>query len=109
MRRSALLTVVLPGIVIAGVLVLAYVEMPVRSGVEVRSAVDASVRITKPGRRETLAGGRLEAGRPLRLRLEPGSYVVRTARQPRLRARPVRVYVPPERFVDVRLRYVRRD
>jgi hypothetical protein len=63
------------------------------------------VRVTKPGRRETLAGGRVLAGQTLQLRLEPGRYVVRPRRPPRAAPLAARaVYVPDGRFVALRLR-----
>ena len=121
MQRPPLVGAVLPGIVIAGALVWSYTEPRLEGGVEVRAVATsgcpggapscqrpAYVRITKPRLRDTLAGGRLPAEGTVRFRLQPGSYVVRPRRSGRLRARPVRVYVPAEEFVPVVVRYERR-
>jgi hypothetical protein len=94
-------TTILPALVVAGALVLAYGVRRPDSGVRVQTAREASVRVTYPGRRETVAGGRVPAGGTLQLRLERGRYVIRPQRGRRLRA--VSVYVPDGRFVEVRL------
>jgi hypothetical protein len=116
--RLGLTTTVLPGLVIAGALMWSYTERRPEGGVEIRAVAAgacpdgrptcpraAYVRVTKPQRRDTLAGGRVAASAPLRLRLQPGSYVVRPGRHGRWRARAVRVYVPPEDYVPVLVRY----
>jgi hypothetical protein len=121
MTRAALATTVLPGLVIAGALLWSYAERRPEGGVEVRAvATDgcpdgapscprgAYVRVTKPGSRTTLAGGRVAASGTVRFRLQRGSYVVRGGSPGRWRARAVRVYVPRERYVPVVLRYARR-
>jgi hypothetical protein len=94
-------TMILPAFVVAGALVLAYGVRRPDSGVRVRTAREAAVRVTYPGRRETVAGGRVPAGGVLQLRLQRGRYVVRPQRGRRLRA--VSVYVPDGRFVAVTL------
>jgi len=101
----ALWTTVLPALVVAGALVVAYGVRRPDSGVRVSAERAAAVRITKPGRRETLAGGWIRAGDALQLRLQPGRYVVRPRRPRRGAALAARaVYVPDGRFVAVRLR-----
>ncbi len=101
----ALWTTILPGLVVAGALVVAYGVRRPDSGVRVTAARESVVRITKPGRRETLAGGRILAGETLQLRLQPGRYVIRPRRPPRAAGYSARaVYVPDGRFVAVRLR-----
>jgi hypothetical protein len=94
-------TTILPALVVVAALGIAYGVRRPDSGITVRTARPTAVRVTQPGRRETLAGGRVEAGASLTLRLEPGRYVVRP--QPRRRLRAVEVYVPDGRFARVTL------
>jgi hypothetical protein len=118
MHRPPLVGAVLPGVVIAGALLWSYTEPRLDGGIEVRAVATsgcpggrsacpraAYVRITKPGLRDTLAGGRIARSDSVRFRLQAGSYVVRPAASGRLRARPVRVYVPREGFVRVVVRF----
>lgn len=100
-------TTIFPALVVAGSLVVAYMVRQPDSGIAVRASEPTYVRITKPGRRETIAGGRFSRGETLRLRLEPGRYVVRAQTHGRRRARAVEVYVRDGRFAPVRLRYRR--
>lgn len=102
-------TTILPGLVVAGCLVIAYMVRQPDSGIAIRASEPTYVRITKPGRRETLAGGRFSRGETLRLRLEPGRYIVRAQAHGRKRARPVEVFVRDGRFAPVTLRYRRGD
>jgi hypothetical protein len=118
MIRPRLATTLLSGLVIAGALLWSYAEQRPQGGVEIRATAAggcpsggpacpraANVRVTKPGRRETLAGGRVAAPGSVRFRLQPGSYVIRAGRDRRWQARPVRVHVPAERYVPVVVSY----
>jgi hypothetical protein len=118
------LTTVLPGLVVAGTLVIAYMIRTPESGIAVRAVAvgcwgkgaerscaprpyGAHVRITKPARRETIAGATLARGQTVRFKLARGSYVVRPDARGERRARPVEVLVRRGRFAQVTLRYER--
>ena len=113
MRWPPLASVVVPALIIAGALTWTYTEQRPQSGVVITAVAvgepsPAYVRITKPGLRSTLAGGRIARGASVRYRLQPGSYVIRPGPRGRLRARSIRIVVREGRFEPVVVRYVRR-
>ncbi len=110
--RRRLLTAVLPGLVIAGCFIVAFMVRRPTSGIDVRTvvccperAVDAQVSITRPGRRAVEAGTRTGGDGRARLLLQPGRYVVRGAAGRRLRARRLQVQVRDDTFGTVTVRF----
>jgi hypothetical protein len=110
--KHRLWATIVPGLLIVAMLGIAYDVTRPTSGIDVRVLAGhrpaaAQVRVTKAGRRETLAGRRLAAGERVRLRLQSGRYVVRPARRRGWRARPEEVFVPSTKVVAVTVRYRR--
>ncbi len=110
-----LLTAVLPGLVIAGCFIVAYMVRRPTSGVDVRAVVccpardvDARVAVSRPGRRAVEAGVRTGEDGRARLLLQPGRYVLRSSAGRRLRARRVVVRVRDDTFETVTVRFRRR-
>jgi hypothetical protein len=105
---SRLLRSVLPGLVIAGCFVVAYMVRRPTSGLDVRTvaccperAVDAAVSIRRPGRRAVEAGARTGEDGSERLLLQPGRYVLRATARPRFRTRTIRVRVRDDTFTSI--------
>jgi hypothetical protein len=110
--RHRLWATIVPGLLIVAMLGVVYDVTRPTSGIEVRVLADGrpasgQVRVTKSGRRETLAGRRLAAGEHVRFRLQSGRYVVRLAQRRGWRAPPKEVFVPSMKVVAVTVRYRR--